>query len=216
MLASTSPGPTAAGCRIPRRERRRRVVGVVDAIHRPGNERRQHGGRQRQRPRRHERPLVVHVGEHPFAEHGTHPEPAEHGDREVARALGAAVGWRQIGDQRDRSDEQRRLADPRDPSQNEQHRQRPRHPGDRAAGGGEHGATHHQPAPAESVAEPCDERPGGNRRRRERGDRQPDAELAGIELVLDEQRDGHERDPDAREEHQCHRRHGDERQRDEA
>ena len=80
------------------------------------------GGGDGEQPGEGERAAEPGRAEHRLADDRTDAEPAVHGDGEVRRRLGPAVGRAEVGDQRHRGDEQRRLAGPGEPAQHEQER----------------------------------------------------------------------------------------------
>ena len=197
--------------RLVRRARRRSGSAPV-----PGTNSDTRRGQPGERAGDEERLPVVVGAEHGVTDDRSDAETAEHGDREVARRLGPAVRRGEVGHQRRRTDEQGGLADPGHAAQHEQHPQRvdgrAQEPGD---AGEQRAADHHGP-PAVALDEASDHRAHADRRRRERGQAEADAELAGAELVADERRHERHEHPDVREERQRRGGHRDERLRHEA
>ena len=173
--------------RQPARRAAARLV-VDDGEHSVRHGQRHHGGEHGEPGGGDERRPEAVLAEDGLTDHGADTEPGEHGDGEVARRLGPPVGWRQVGDERGRADEQGGLADAGDAAEREERRHAvdggARHAGET----GEQGAGDHHPPPAVALDETADHRPGADGGDGERRDAQSDAELAGAELVLDEAR----------------------------
>ena len=222
LQASTSPGSTRDGMdqrallvrvgatRPVDVERRRRAT-------RPSTVR---SRRARQRPTANS-PAYMNAwaksssAEQPFAEDRPDAEPAEDGDGEVARALGstrrAATGRRSAWPRR-RTPLLRRC-----PSRRAGRAAARVETRGRTALHRRRRAARRRPSdarrPYRSAIRPTSGR-HGDRRDGEHGHGQADAELAGTERALDEQRDDRNQDADVHEEDQRDRRHEDERARD--
>ena len=140
------------------------------------------------------RPLV-----RPLAERRPEREPEVQAERVVADRLAQPLGRRQVGEQGEAADEERRLGDALRQPDRHHRRQRRRERQHRHPGRAQRRTEQHQPAPPVPVGEPPGVRPADQRRDRERTERQPCARLVGPDRAGRPARQQQHRDADRRE-----------------